>query len=68
MGGGVVAHTQKWGDPFAAEGRAILHTPPPQYVFGTFPKLYKISVAHTLFNYYSDNTLENNEIPGFQDF
>ena len=40
-GGGVVAHTQKWGgDPFAAEGRAILYTP-PQCVFGTFPKWRK---------------------------
>ena len=38
-GGGMVAHSQKWGgDPLAPEGRAILHTPPPQYVFGTFPK------------------------------
>ena len=27
--GGIVAHSQKWGgDPLAAEGRAILHTPP----------------------------------------
>ena len=37
--GGVVPRTQKWGgDPLAAEGRAILGTP-PQCVFGTFPKI-----------------------------
>ena len=28
--GGMVAHTQKWGDPLAAEGRTI---PPPFSVF-----------------------------------
>ena len=29
--GGMVAHTQKWGDLLSAEGRAILH--PPLSVF-----------------------------------
>ena len=27
-GGGMVDHSQKWGDPLAADGLAILHTPP----------------------------------------
>ena len=32
--GGMVAHTQKWGDPLAAEGRTI---PPPSVCFWHLP-------------------------------
>ena len=40
---GMVAHTQKWGDPLAAEGRTI--PPPLQCVFVTSPKCYKIFIS-----------------------
>ena len=37
-GGCGPAHPKSGGDPLAAEGRAILGTP-PQCVFGTFPNI-----------------------------
>ena len=39
-GGSIVKGRKKWGEyRFAAEGRIVIH-PPPQGVFGTFPKNY----------------------------
>ena len=37
-GGSILRGRKKWGEyTFAAEGRGVMSTPPPQGVFGTFP-------------------------------